>query len=156
MDEHHIFSHHSLHVAKRSLDKNNLPFGCILVDNANNIIEEAENTVLTSKDQIAHCEVNLIHQISGKYDDHFLQSCILYASTEPCPMCTGAIFWSGIGKIVYALSKEGYHEIAGTTNPSHIFNISSKDLLIHGGRRVEVFGPVLEQEAKDLYRSWLF
>ena len=136
----------------------NLPFGCLLADKNGTIIEEAENSVVSDKDSIAHCEINLVHQLAGKYDESFLQECTLYASTEPCPMCTGAIFWSGIGKIVFALSKNGYHAIAGTTNPAHIFDLSADTLLQYGGRKVIVSGPLMEKEASIFYKelhSWL-
>lgn len=142
-------------VAGRSLQKGNLPFGCILVDKDGKIIEEGENTVITSGDAIAHCEINLIHHLAGKYEWSYLNQCTLYATTEPCPMCVAAIFWSGIGRLAYAMSKEGYHDIAGTTNPDHIFNISSRKLLENAGRKTIVDGPLMEEEAMKIYRDWL-
>ncbi len=145
----------SLLIAKRSQENGNLPFGCLLADKDGTIIEEAENSVLSDNDSIAHCEINLVHQLAGKYDESFLQECTLYASTEPCPMCTGAIFWSGIGKLVFALSKNGYHAIAGTANPAHIFDLSSDTLLQYGGRKVIVSGPLMEKEAGLFYKELL-
>ncbi len=145
----------ALQVAERSMKKGNLPFGCILADEAGNIVEEGENTVLTTHDSIGHCEINLVHRLAGKFDSSYLNRCTVYASTEPCPMCTAAIFWSGIGRIVFALSKEGYHFIASTIDPAHLFNISAKELLSYGARKVEVSGPLLEEEASQLYRVWL-
>ena len=99
------FLRESLQVDLRSHQKGNLPFGCILVDEMGNIIEEGENTVVTDVNSIAHCEINLENKLAGKYSIHFLQSCTVYASTEPCPMCSAAIFWSGIGRLVFALGK---------------------------------------------------
>lgn len=145
----------ALHVAERSMEKGNLPFGCILADADGNIIEEGENTVITSLDSIAHCEINLVHRLAGKFDFKYLDSCSIYASTEPCPMCTAAIFWSGIGRIVFALSKEGYHSIAGTKDPAHLFEVSAKKILSYGRRKVKISGPLLEDETSALYRQWL-
>ena len=145
----------ALEVAKRSLDKGNLPFGCVLADSDGKIIEEGENTVITEHDSIAHCEINLVHKLSGKYQTGYLENCSVYASTEPCPMCTAAIFWSGIGRIVFALSKDGYHSIAGTKNPAHLFDISSEKLLSYAGRKVSVLGPLMEDEASQFYKKWL-
>ena len=145
----------SLLIARRSQENGNLPFGCLLADKDGTILEEAENSVLSDQDSIAHCEINLVHQVAGKYDESILQECTLYASTEPCPMCTGAIFWSGIGKIVFALSKNGYHAIAGTSNPGHIFDLSSNELLQYGGRKVIVSGPLMEKEASIFYKDLL-
>jgi tRNA(Arg) A34 adenosine deaminase TadA len=143
----------ALAVAKRSFDKGNLPFGCLLADASGHILEEGENTVVTDGDAIGHCEINLVHQLAGKYEPEFLKTCTVYASTEPCPMCTGAIYWSGIGKIVYALGKDQYHRISGTTNPDYRFDMAARELLLSGGRKVEVVGPTLGEEAEAFYRS---
>jgi tRNA(Arg) A34 adenosine deaminase TadA len=137
------------------MEKGNLPFGCILADAEGSIIEEGENTVITERDGIAHCEINLVHRLAGKFEWGYLESCSVYASAEPCPMCTAAIFWSGIGRIVFALSKDGYHSIADTTNPAHLFNISAENLLSYGRRKVTISGPILEDEAGRIYRQWL-
>jgi tRNA(Arg) A34 adenosine deaminase TadA len=143
----------SLAVAKRSMEKENLPFGCLLADADGNVLEEGENTVITADDSIGHCEINLIHQLAGKYSTRFLNSCTLYASTEPCPMCAAAIFWSSIGRVVYAIGKERFHAIAQTNNPAHLISISAKDLLKHGERKVIVEGPLLEEEAAHFYKA---
>ena len=145
----------ALLVARHSMEKGNLPFGCVLADPEGNVIEEGENTVITAKDSIAHCEINLVHQLAGKYEPAFLEQCTVYASTEPCPMCTAAIFWSGVGRLVFAMSKETYHGMAGTTNPAHLFDLSSKKLLSHGKREVKVEGPLFEEDAVQLYKQWL-
>ena len=144
----------SLEVARTSYEKGNLPFGCILVDESGNILEKGENTVVTTKDAIAHCEINLVHQFAGKYDALFLKNCTVYASTEPCPMCTGALYWSGVGRIVYALDKTGYHAVAGTTNPDYKFDMSAAALLQSGGRKVQVAVPALKEEAKAFYEPF--
>ena len=115
------FCRKALLVALRSKNKGNLPFGCILVDAEGTILKEGENTVITGKDSIAHCEINLIHACAGQYSFEFLNSCTVYASTEPCPMCSAALFWSGVGKVVYAVSKEGYNRVSGNKNPSFNF-----------------------------------
>jgi hypothetical protein len=56
---------------------------------------------------------------------------------------------------VYALSKEGYPAVARTTDPSHLFHLSSRELLRSAGRQIEVLGPLMEEEAKLLYKKCL-
>jgi len=145
------FLKESLQVALRSHQKGNLPFGCILVDEMRNIIEEGENTVVTDANSISHCEINLVNKLAGKYNADFLQSCTIYASTEPCPMCSAAIFWSGIGRLVFALGKDKYHQLVQTTNPAYLLELSADEVLSRGGRKVEVDGPLLEEEAARFY-----
>jgi len=155
MHDHQYYLRKSLDVAKQSMDKGNLPFGCILVGSTGEVLIEGENTVVTDNDAIAHCEINLVHQLKGQFELDFLQQCTVYASTEPCPMCSAAIFWSGIGRIVFALSKEGYHSVAQTSNPAHIMNMKAEEVLRTGARKVEITGALLEEEAKLLYADWL-
>lgn len=143
----------SLAVAQRSFQNGNLPFGCLLTDANGTVLLEAENTVVTSGDAINHCEINLVHAFANKYDFTFLHTCTVYASTEPCPMCSAALFWSGVGRLVYAVSKEGYKKASGDDNPVYHFPVSSKALLEKGGRQVIVHGPVLEREGSSFYQT---
>ncbi|MBS1655330.1 MAG: nucleoside deaminase [Bacteroidetes bacterium] len=142
-------------IAKNSFEKGNLPFGCLLADASGKILIEAENTVNTDTDSIAHCEINLVHNLKEKYSAAFLSDCTLYASTEPCPMCAGAIFWSGIGHIIFALGKDRFHQLAGTENPAHKFDIRASELLQYGGRIVTVTGPLMEDETIIFYQQLL-
>ncbi|MFD7102034.1 nucleoside deaminase [Streptomyces celluloflavus] len=66
------------------------------------ILLEAENTVTTGRDATGHAETNLVRLATATYDAGFLRTCSLYTSTEPCAMCSGAIYWGGIGRVVYA------------------------------------------------------
>lgn len=146
------FLRKALTIAKEAKMQGDLPFGCVLVDNTEAIIEEARNTVNQDRNAIAHCELNLVQQIAGKYSADFLQSCTIYCSVEPCPMCAGAIYWSGIGRVVFALDTKAYNSIS-QVEPGLLFEISCKAILEKGMRSVEVLGPALEQEAANFYRS---
>ncbi len=148
----------TLALAEESLLEGNLPFGCLLADKEGKILQEARNTVVTDRDAIGHCEINMVHALRDRYPVEELADCTLYASTEPCPMCAAAVFWSGIGHIVFAIGKAKYHELARTTNPAYIMDMTATDLLQRGGRKVTVSGPLLEEEAiafyASLYKEW--
>lgn len=144
----------SLVVAQRSYKNGNLPFGCLLADAEGNVLLEAENTVITSVDRINHCEINLVHGFAGKFDFAFLHNCTVYAGTEPCPMCSAALFWSGVGRLVYAVSKEGYKKASEDNDPAYNFPVSSEEILAKGGRRVVVTGPLLEDEGTSFYSQF--
>lgn len=139
--------------AKTARKKGNLPFGCILVGSDGKVLIKGENTIVTSKDSLGHAEVNLIRKASKKYTYEFLNSCTIYTSDEPCPMCTAAIFWSGIGKLVYGLSKVEYYKITGKENLNYVFEMPCRELFQKGGRKVEVVGPLLEEEVAALYQE---
>lgn len=152
METHKKFVKMAIEIARESKRKGNLPFGCILVTGDGQVLLKGENTITTDNDCLAHAEINLIREASKKYDHCFLNNCTLYTSDEPCPMCTSAIYWSGIGKIVYGLSKEAYYQIVGGNDPNWVFEIPVRDVLAKGGRKVEVFGPLLEEGASNLHK----
>ena len=146
----------ALRIAQSAHENGNLPFGCLLAGPAGDVLLEAENTVVTAKDSITHCEINLVHAFAGKFSFDFLNQCTVYASTEPCPMCSGALFWSGVGRIVYAVSKESYKKVTQDENPDYSFPVGSRELLAKGGRQVVVEGPILEEEGLRFYKTLLF
>lgn len=86
---------------------NNLggPFGAVIVQN-NKIIARGTNLVTSSNDPTAHAEVNVIREAGKILSTHDLSECILYASSEPCPMCLAAILWARIPKVYYSNSKQ--------------------------------------------------
>lgn len=93
----------AIEIAANARAHGNHPFGALLADADGNILLEAENTVNTSLDCTGHAETNLMRLASKKYSSKELKTCTLYSSTEPCPMCAGAIFWGEVGGVVYAL-----------------------------------------------------
>ncbi len=141
----------AIKVAKESKKNGDLPYGCILVDKSGEVILRGKNTINTDIDCLAHAEVNLIREACKMFDYSFLNDCTIYTSDEPCPMCTSAIYWSGIGKLVYGLSKTRYYEIVGRDNPNWVFEMPVRELMEKGERKVEVIGPLLEDEASILH-----
>ena len=142
----------AIETAKASKEKGNLPFGCVLVSSDGEVLLKGENTINSDRDCLAHAEINLIREACKIYDHEFLKSCSIYTSDEPCPMCASAIYWSGIGKIGYGLSKKEYYNIVGRDDPNWDFEIPVRDVLKSGGRSVEVLGPLLENEAAELHK----
>lgn len=123
----------------------NHPFGAVLADSEGNVLLCDKNTVISSADCTGHAELNLVRAAVKKFPAETLAECTIYASTEPCPMCAGAIFWANIGRVVYGLSEEGLYALTGDT-PYKLL-LSCRDLFLRGGRKVEVVGPALEAEA---------
>jgi tRNA(Arg) A34 adenosine deaminase TadA len=78
----------------------------------------------------------------------------LYASTEPCAMCAGAIYWSRIGRVVYALSEIDLYALIGPS-PEHLL-LSCREVFQHSQQAVEVLGPALEleKEARAVHENF--
>src|SRR4051794_3576056 len=90
-------------VARRSTANGNHPFGALLVDGDGNVLLEMENGYMPSHDRTAHAERLLAGKACTSYSAEILKASTMYCSAEPCAMCAGAIYWSGIGRVVYGL-----------------------------------------------------
>ena len=134
----------SIALAGRAREHGNQAHGALLADAAGTILLEAENTQDTERDFTGHAETNLIRMAARQIDPATLATCTLYASTEPCPMCAGAIQMSPIGRVVYALGADRLRGRSGTVDPRRL---SCRELLERSGRPITVLGPALEDEA---------
>lgn len=143
------FLRQAIVVAQRARDKGNHPFGAVLVDEHGVLLWEGENTVNTGHDATGHAESNLARAASRQFDLATLSKSTMYASTEPCPMCSGAIFWAGIGRVVYALSEGALYEFMSESRER--LPLGCREVLAHGGRAVDVIGPAIEDEARKVH-----
>ena len=143
-------------VAQRARSKGNHPFGAILVDETGQVLLEAENTVNTEHDCTGHAETNLVHLASRRYERDVLERCTLYTSTEPCAMCSGAIHWSGIGRVVFALGEEGLYALTrnGENPDNETMTLPCREVFARCVRPVEVVGPLIEDEARVVHAGF--
>jgi tRNA(Arg) A34 adenosine deaminase TadA len=136
----------SIAVAWSARQHGNHPFGALLVAADGRALLQAENTVLTGRDASGHAETNLVRLASSQFSVEQLAGCSLYTSTEPCAMCAGAIHWSGIRRVVYALSELALYDIIGPSD-EHLL-LPCREVFAHSQRQVEVLGPAAELEAE--------
>ena len=154
MDEKDLkFIRTALDIARRARDNGNQPYGALLVDDQGHILMEAENTEVTEKDCTGHAETNLVSKASKKFDADFLAKCTLYTSTEPCPMCSGAIFWGNVRRVVYGLSEEKFYPMVGEESQEAL-NLPCREIFEKGKKPIEVVGPVLEDEARKVHEGF--
>ena len=86
----------------------------------------------------------LASRASQAFSKEFLWKCTLYTTFEPCCMCTGAIYWANIGRIVYGVTEEKLLEMTGSDEKNPTFNISCRTILAAGQKKIEVLGPFPE------------
>ena len=124
--------------AKYAFFKNEVPVGCVIVNN-NDIISRSSNMVELLNDSTAHAELIAITSAQNSLNSKNLDNCILYTTLEPCLMCYGAIYWSKINTVVYAASdkKRG-------------FSRHSIDL----DRKINIINGFMEKESKELLDSF--
>jgi len=80
------------------------PFGAVIVRDGKKIAE-SWNRVLAARDPTAHAEIEAIRAACAALNAFHLPGAVLYASSEPCPMCLCAAYWARIERIVFANSR---------------------------------------------------
>jgi tRNA(Arg) A34 adenosine deaminase TadA len=149
LDDH--FLRRSFEVARRALGHGNHPFGAVLVDENRNVLLEAENAYMPSHDGTAHAERLLATQACTTLSEDLLAKATLYSSAEPCAMCAGAIYWAGIGRVVYGLSEQRLREVIGHHPENLTLDLPCREVFQSGQRAIEVVGPLLEDEGEALH-----
>ena len=138
-------------IAKESVQKGNAAFGAVLADENSKELSQAGNTTSEDNDSTAHAEMNLLRKVSGKYDKDFLKNCTIYTSAEPCVMCAGAIYWCGIGRIVFGMSVRRQAELTDE-NKDIAPLLECREVIGKGSKGfVKVEGPLLEDEAEKVF-----
>ncbi len=144
----------AIQVAQAARDHGNHPFGAILVDENNQLLLQAENTVVTERDCTGHAETNLMRLATQTLSPEKLALCTLYTSTEPCAMCAGAIHWGNVRRVVYALGEVSLYEMIGPS-PDHLL-LPCREVFSRSERVVEVLGPAdeLAGEARAVHEGF--
>ena len=79
------------------------PFGCVISSGASGEVL-AEGVNRAEKSPILHGETAALMDLFERYPGADTSGLVLYTTAEPCPMCSGAILWSGIPSVVYGTS----------------------------------------------------
>lgn len=128
----------------------NHPFGSLLVLDGEATLE-AGNTVVTGQDATGHAETNLVRLASRTYRREELAKATLYTSTEPCAMCAGAVYWSGIGRVVYALGEDELLALTGANDENPTMALPCREVFAAGQRPIDVIGPCLHEQAAAVH-----
>ena len=127
--------------AQKAFEKDEVPIGAVVVMQ-DKIIAKGYNQVELMNDSTAHAEIIALTTAYNYLGSKYLPEATLYVTVEPCLMCSGALYWSKIGKIVFGAydDKNSYRKSTGTNNPFH--------------PKTEIIGGVLERECAELMQSF--
>jgi len=149
--DHEKYLRHSFDVARRAISHGNHPFGAILVSPNGEVLIEVENGFMPDRDMTAHAERLLATRASKELPPEILAQCTLYTSAEPCAMCAGAIYWTGIGRVVFGLTEHRLKTMTGDHAENPTLDLPCRTVFAAGQRPVEVVGPLLEDEAAAIH-----
>jgi tRNA(Arg) A34 adenosine deaminase TadA len=147
------FLRRSFDVARRAMSNGNHPFGAVLIGRDGTVLIEAENGYMPAHDGTAHAERLLASQACTRFDAKTLREATIYSSAEPCAMCAGAIYWAGIGRLVYGLSEHRLRQLTGDHPENPTLDLPCREVFASGQRATEVVGPLLEDEAAALHEG---
>ena len=103
------FLQRAIEISRHALeDEGKTPFGALVVVNGE-IAGEGTSSVVELLDPTAHAEVMALRHAGIKLQRHLIEDGVMYASSEPCPMCLAACYWARIPRLVFAATS---HDVA--------------------------------------------
>jgi tRNA(Arg) A34 adenosine deaminase TadA len=149
------FLRRSFDVARRSREGGDHPFGAVLVGPDGQVLREQGNGYSAEGgDRTAHAERLLASWAAKTLDLGLLRRSTLYTSAEPCAMCAGALYWAGVGRVVYGQSEKGLKAATGAHDENPTLDLPCRIVFAAGQRPTEVVGPLLEEEAAQLQADY--
>ncbi len=143
-----LFMEEALRLSKAAAQHGNEPFGAILVKDGA-IVYSNENQVHSASDPTFHAEAGLLRRFCAETGITDLREYTLYSSCEPCFMCSGAMVWTRLGRLVYGASNRDLCSIFGEegSDCSHL-------VFSHSDHQPEVTAGVLRQECLEVLRAY--
>ena len=145
----------SFDVARRSSEAGDHPFGSLLADKNGKVIREQGNGYSSEGgDRTAHAEKLLASCAAKNMSLEELAGCTLYTSAEPCAMCSGSIYWAGIGRVVFGQTERDLKTATGAHAENPTLDLPCHIVFEAGQRPTEIVGPLLEEESAQLQADY--
>ncbi|UVM01657.1 nucleoside deaminase [Pseudomonas atacamensis] len=142
-------------LSQASKQRGRHPFAALVADRDGKVIAEAGNNSMPPEgDPTQHAELVAVAAAAKRLSPTELEACTLYTSAEPCCMCAGAVYWTGVGRVVYALSEHALLRLTGDHPENPTFSLPCREVFARGQRTVSVFGPMLEAEAAEPHKGF--
>ena len=143
-----LFMRRAIELSRLAVAHGNEPFGAVLVKNGE-IVFTNENQIYTKHDPTFHGEAGLIREFCAQTGITDLHEYTLYSSCEPCFMCSGAMVWVRLGRLVYGASNVELERILGSEGCE-----CSKLVFDHSFWRPEVTAGVLREESLAILENY--
>lgn len=129
------------------------PFAAILVGPDGDVLMTQHNAYEPDHDMTGHAERVLMTRASTTLPRDLLAECTIYTSAEPCAMCAGAIYWTGLKRVVYGMSEADLKMVTGNHPENPTLDLPCRTVFAAGQREIEVIGPMLEEEAARVHNG---
>ena len=150
MNKDELFMQKAIEMAVQARNEGNEPFGAILVKDEE-IVMIGENKINTLCDPTHHAEIGIIRKYCSENNVFDLSEYTLYTSCEPCVMCSGAMVWSNLGRMLFSVSHDQLAEIAGSN-----IMIACKEVFAKSPQKPEVVERLLNEEGLKVFQGYTF
>ncbi|MFJ3047285.1 nucleoside deaminase [Herbaspirillum chlorophenolicum] len=140
----------AIDASEQALTRGDMPFGATLVSPSGEVLMVEMNNQNTAQDCTGHAEMVLMRRAQRELGLEAMRGATVYASGEPCAMCCGAMFWSGVGRVVYAASTAQIGEALG----GPLLPLRAASVVEGASPTVKINGPLLADEAKAILRKF--
>ena len=143
---------HAADLARAAMEAGHPPFAALLVAPDDETVLLAQGNV----DTVNHAEAVLAREAATRFDTALLWHCTLVTTVEPCAMCTGTQYWAHIGRLVYGMSERRLLELTGNHAENPTLDLPCREVLRHGQKAIQVFGPFaeVEDEFAEIHRAF--
>ncbi len=149
--DHETLLRRAIAEARKAREAGHHPFAAILVGPDGEVLMTQHNAFLPDHDMTGHAERVLMTRASTTYPRELLATCTIYTSAEPCAMCAGAIYWTGLKRVVFGMTEKALKQITGDHPENPTLDLPCRIVFEAGQRKVEVIGPMLESEAAAVH-----
>jgi len=118
------------------------------------VLEQGNRALVPVRDPTAHAETLAAGLVARRHGPDELAGFTLYSNAEPCAMCAGAIYWAGIGLVVFGLTERDLLDMTGDHPDNPTMDLPCRDVFASGQHRVDVVGPVLVDEALRAFEGY--
>jgi len=134
--------------ARQGVKRGQTPFGACIACKGK-VVVAAHNEVFAHKDITAHAEINALHTACRRLGRIDLSDCVIYSTTEPCPMCFTACHWAKIPTVFYGTriadaARHGFSE----------WPISDRKMELLGKSKIKLVPGFLRKECLELFDEW--
>ncbi len=147
----------SIEIAAEAKARGDHPFGCLLADREGNILMEQGNFEVSGNgDCTAHAETLLMRYASQRYTKEQMRELAMYSCCEPCAMCTGAMYWGNLGRLLYVCRESELLHVTGDDPRNPTLDLPCRAVIACGQKPLEIAGPYpeLEEEFLKLHRGY--
>lgn len=144
----------AIRMSRVAKERGNRPFGAVVISKDGKLLSEAYCNTTETGDCTGHAETTVVRMLSPNHTRSVLAQATLYSSAEPCVMCAGAIFWSGIQRVIFGIDAERLRLFRGELLEQKDAALSCRDVFLASSHSIECIGPSLIEEASRVHEGF--